>query len=197
MKTTDRKNGKRYVGALAALLAVCVLIAGASVKRAYAYFTTYATAKGGYVFADNTQIEEYVDSDKHIKIRTGNTPATDEDGKPLLDENGYQVMLGTTPIYVRAKAIVAKKYSEYVGYNINAADSQGGTWTDGGDGWYYFTRVLSGVDETTVLDVTVTAPKDEENQQSFNIVVAYEKTPAIEGMDYKACWAAADATGGE
>ena len=103
--------------------------------------------------------------------------------------------LGTTPIYVRVQAIVAQKYRKYVEY-VASKDEKGGEWVKDGD-WYYFTRVLSGVDETSVLDVTVSAPKDEENQQSFNIVVAYEKTPAIEGMDYKQCWAEADKTGGE
>lgn len=192
MKKPDRNRTGRYAGAVAAFLAVCILLAGASVKKAYAYFTTYATAKGGYVFTDNTEIEEYVDADKHIRIRTGNSTVTNEDGTTET--------LGTTPVYVRAKAIVAQKYSDYVdyyGYGQDNADDEGGYWADGGDDWYYFTRVLSGVDETTVLDVTVEAPKDEENQQSFNIVVVYEKTPAIEGMEYEECWAAADATGGE
>ena len=183
MRRTDRNKAGNRAGVIAVFLAVCVLIAGASVKRAYAYFTTYATAKGGYVFTDNTQIEEYVDADKHIKIRTGETTI---DGETL----------GTTPIYVRVKAIVAEKYEEYVDYAVPAKDEKGGEWVKEGE-WYYYTRVLSGVDETSVLDVTVSAPKDEENQQSFNIVVAYEKTPAIDGMDYKACWAEADETGGK
>lgn len=140
-------NRKRRV--LAGLtLAAVIAVAGVSVKQTMAYFTTYATAKGGIAIdiGPTTDVdEEFKDWKKTIQIE--NT--------------------GEVACYVRAKVIAASQF------DISA---EGSNWSLGDDGYYYYSQVVpvGGKTDSIVASITVGA----DVQTSFNVVVVQECTPA-------------------
>ena len=143
-----------------ALLLVVVLLAGASVGTAWAYFTATTSADGGYTFTAPDIHEEITDKTKVITITN--------------DEKGVLT-------YVRAKAVTAEKYKNSLTYGLAAG------WEQGGE-WFYYTAPLEPGDSTTALTVTIGAPADEKDDQNFNIIVVYEDTPADEGKTMMECW---------
>ena len=159
MKRNNLHNQSRMWLTITSLLVAVVLVAGGSVSRAWSYFTTYAVARGGHQlhFGDETEINEEFDSwTKHISI------ASDAD---------------STPVFVRVKAFTRSDYQE----NLKYYPAEDGTWYDGGDGYWYCSSLLLGGQATPVIDVKLeNAPKvDDPEAAGFNIVVIYEKTPAL------------------
>ena len=174
MMRTDKRKVFRTGLPVVALILVVGVLATVSVNRAWAYFTTYATARGGYTFTGGPDIVEVVGARKDIQITTKE---------------------GTSPIYVRVNPMVAEEYVQYLSATPDA-DEGGSTWVQAGEYWYY-TRALTGVDQTAYLHVALRdVPKKEEGAQSFNIIVAYEEIPAVAGEDYQTAWQHADETGG-
>lgn len=146
---------------LAALAAV--MIAAGSVGSAWAYFTTYAEAQGGYPISlgDETTVEEEEPTDwtKHVFI------TSKEDSEP---------------VYVRVKAFVGSNYT------LTYSDANG-KWIPGEDGYYYYVDILEGGQQTEQLDIKI---KDiPEDAKDFNVIVIYETTPVQydeNGNPYKA-----------
>ena len=97
--------------ALCLAAASLVLVGGASVGSAYAYFTTYTEASGGALFemgATKTEIHEEV-----------------KDGMKIVSiEN-----TGDYACYVRVTAFAGS------GYTLTYEDGGSGKWTNGGDGY--------------------------------------------------------------
>jgi hypothetical protein len=94
--------------------AALVLVLGVSVGTAMAYFTTYATAKGGVpvtLGAETTIHEEYGDWEKTISIE--NT--------------------GEVPVFVRAQVIAGSQITVTV---------EGTDWSFGDDGYWYYSEAL-------------------------------------------------------
>lgn len=149
------------------LLLAAVLLAGASIGTARAYFTATTSADGGYTFAA-PDIHERIDGKTKV-ITISN------------DERGVLT-------YVRAKAVTAEKYKNSLTYGLAAG------WEQSGE-WFYYTTPLEPGAETTALNVTIKAPADEKDDQNFNIIVVYEDTPADEGKTMMECWA--DSNGGD
>ncbi len=135
---------------LAALAVSLTLSAG--VGSAWAYFTTYAQARGGYTIelGDKTTVEEDFSAwTKHVAI-TSNADSE--------------------PVYVRARA--------FCGQDYNLVYSGSEKWTPGADGYYYYSDILNGGETTDVLDVRIeNVPEEIEDAAAFNVVVIYETTP--------------------
>lgn len=139
------------------LLAV-VLILASSIGTAVAYFTTYATAKGGYVIhlGEETEIEEeFSDWTKHVVITS----------KP-----------NSSSVFVRVKAFSGKNYP---------LEISGSGWTLGtGDYWYY-NDVLPGNAQTSQLDIEIkdVPTKEAAAGDEVNVTVIYECVLAIYKAD--------------
>lgn len=135
---------------LAALAVSLTLSAGAG--SAWAYFTTYANASGGYTLSlgDKTTVSENFSSwTKHVVI------TSQADSKP---------------VYVRAKA--------FCGSDYELVYSGSDKWSPNSDGYYYYSDILNGGDSTDALDVKIeNIPEEVKNGDSFNVVVIYETTP--------------------
>ena len=145
---------KRYA-ALAALAAALILTG-----RAWAYFTTYTAAEGGYAVhlgAVTTVVSErFSNWTKHVSI------ANDE---------------ASEPVFVRARAFAGSAYSLTYG-------DTAGLWRDGGDGWWYYAPALEPGAVTGELDVYIGGVSAEaEEGDDFHVAVVYETTPALYGAD--------------
>ncbi len=130
------------------LLAVALLI-GAVIQPAMAYFTTYTRAKGGYTIRQSTTtfIDESFD-DWQKTVTIQN-----KEGKA---------------VFIRARAFAGSEYTlTYTGEN----------WSDGSDGWYYYSEALPAGTTASALVVSISnLPKAEEGG-NFNVAVVYESTP--------------------
>ena len=138
------------------LTAVAVLLVmAATIESAWAYFTTYAEAKGGYTLSlgDKTTVtEEFSAWTKHVAI------TSTEDSEP---------------VYIRVKAFCGSEYS------LVFSDASG-KWTPGEDGYYYYSDIVYGGGTTDELLVKIeNVPEDVKDADSFNVVVVYESTPVL------------------
>ncbi|MCI8402042.1 MAG: hypothetical protein HFI38_08170 [Lachnospiraceae bacterium] len=151
---------KQWILAIAATL----LIAGAGIGSAMAYFTTYVTAEGGKTLhlGDSTTIREEFDSwQKRVVI------VSDPESEP---------------VWVRAVAFAGDIYV----LNYSSADE---SWTRGEDGYYYYNTILSGGESTKELLVKIEGVP--EDAKDFNVVVVYECTPVrydADGAPLEADW---------
>ena len=146
------KRKSLILAALALVLVLCV-----SIGPAWAYFTTYAPAQGGYVIKigdDTTILEEYENWVKSITI------TSDADSEP---------------VWVRAQAFGGSTYP----LNVH-----GENWTGpDDDGWFYYANILNGGESTQdpliieINDVPVDEADGAEAGDNFNVVVVYESTP--------------------
>lgn len=139
-KKLNRNHRILICAAFAATLIVC----GVSVKPTLAYFTTYATAKGGISvdIGPTTDVKEkFKDWKKTIEIE--NT--------------------GKADCFVRVKVIAASQF------DIQAS---GSNWSLSDDGYWYYSQVVpvGGKTEPIVAAITVS----EKVKTSFNVVVVQE-----------------------
>ena len=149
------------------LLALClVLLLVPAVDGAWAYFTTYTQARGGYPLrlGEKTEMkEEFSAWTKHVSIEnTGDLGA----------------------VFVRARAFCDSRYT------LKYSDTSG-KWSDGGDGFWYYSDVVYPGEATEELLVKIDGvptgedgkPVDEngkplEDGTQFDVIVIYECTPA-------------------
>lgn len=150
---------KRSWRTAAAAAAALALVSMAAIGSAKAYFTTYATARGGHeiTLAPVTEVtERFADWTKHISLR--NT--------------------GDAECFARVRVFAGTAYGlEYKG-------SEG--WRQGTDGYWYYDRILPAGGETGVLDVEIKLPEvtDEFGNrlaytENFNVVVIQECTAVL------------------
>ena len=137
---------------LAATLAV-ILVLGAGIGSAMAYFTTYVKAEGGMVIhLGNKQdiTEEWKEGSKHVKIKN-------------LEES--------QPVYIRARAYAGSLYQ----LDYSGSDER---WElNEEDGWYYYKDIVPAGGNTEDLLVKIkNVPREAEEGDSFNIAVVYEST---------------------
>lgn len=145
------------------LTAVSALAAGmaltATVGSAWAYFTTYTSASGGYVLELEHEaeiVETYSEHTKHLSVSNE----------------------GAGPVYVRARAFSGSQYG---------LTYSGDGWQAGGDGYYYYNAIVPGTStaedgtvttsRTSQLDITIRFPEDAEEGDDCNVVVIYESLP--------------------
>ena len=172
-----KKNMTKTICLAAAAL---VLTLGLTVGTAMAYFTTYATGKGGVQLDlgfTKTEIDEDVVAGKKEIVLKNLTKA----------EGGFDC-------YVRLKVLVGDAYKGYqIKYIEHKAADGESRWTPGAEGYYYFTDILVPGGETTQLDIDLNEILAN-TTNTFNVIVIQENAPVIyddEGKpDFEASWAA-------
>ncbi len=130
-----------------------ILVCSVSIGSAFAYFTTYTEAKGGYTISlgDKTTIEE---------------PKVSEMTKHIVIKN----LEGSEPVWVRARAFGGEVYELIY-------SDKSGKWLPNSDGYYYYKDILTAGQSTEELLVKIeNIPEDAED---FDIVVVYETTPVL------------------
>ena len=139
---------------LLAALAV-TLVMTASIGSSFAYFTATSSASGSHRIAlENAPIpDESVDGKdgifyKHVSI-------TNEEG--------------AQPAYIRVKAFAGEQYQ--LSYS-------GTGWTQGEDGYYYYSEAVNGGASTGTLDISIGGvPEEAKEGDDFHVIVVYESTP--------------------
>ncbi len=142
--------------ALCLAAAGLVLVGGASVGSAYAYFTTYTEASGGVLFemgATKTEIHEEV-----------------EDGMKIVSiEN-----TGDYACYVRVTAFAGSEYT------LTYKDGGSRKWTNGGDDyWWYYSDLVQPGETTGTLNIKIPADlfNDLTDEKDLNVIVVQECAP--------------------
>ena len=127
-----------------------VLLLAAGIKETWAYFTTYAEAKGGYPISlgYETEIKEKVSD--WTKVVT------------ISNKSGSQ------PVYIRVKAFCGSEFN---------LDYSGSNWSKGTDDYWYYNGIVYGGSVTEELSIKINnIPEDVEDSAEFNVVVIYEST---------------------
>lgn len=135
-------------------LAAAALILAAAVGTAIAYFTTYATAKGGYTLElgnTTTFKEDFSDWTKHVTVQ--NT--------------------GAAPCFVRVKV--------FSGSQFPLAYSGSAKWNAGDDGYWYYSDAVPADGASDELQIKIQVP--ETQTQAFNVVVVQESTAVLYKAD--------------
>lgn len=162
---------ERWIGAAA----VIALAGSLTVSPAMAFFTANTGASGvrGIRFGVDTKLEEeIVNSEKQVRVR--NT--------------------GKSPCWVRAKIFYGESGTEGLAPSVTV---EGINWSQGDDGWYYYTELLEAPEReedekvTELLKVSYEAP---ENAPDYDIIVVYEYMPFMgeEEGGGRAAWEKAD-----
>lgn len=142
------KKRQLVLFALAIALVLC-----STIGTSFAYFTTYVTAKGGYVIqASPTITEPVIDKAKNITITNS---------------------AGASPIFVRVKVLCGEEF-------VSALTVEGDGWSEGSDQYYYYGTPLNGGESTTVLLAKIgDLPERIKDSEDFNIIVVYESVLAV------------------
>lgn len=142
------KLKKCFYSALAAGI-LCI----SAVPAAHAYFTTYCEAQGGgpIMLEEKTEItESFSEWTKTVSIKSNE---------------------GSVPVFVRAKAFADQE----IELTYKSDDN---SWSEGKDGYYYYSSVLQAGENTSNLLVHIgNIPEGKEDDLDFNVVVIYECTP--------------------
>ena len=144
-----RRWNKKVLG----LAAAGVLLAGtASVGKTYAYFTTYVQTAGTVAFqmgVTRTEIDEKV-----------------KDGKKIVSVKNT----GDYDCYVRVTAFAGSDYT------LTFADGGDGLWTDGEDGYWYYTGTISPQEATKTLTITIPQElfQNITDEKDLNVIVVQE-----------------------
>lgn len=147
---------------LLAVLAV-MLVLSSSIGSAVAYFTTYASARGGYVIrlGGRTEIEEKYENAQKL-VRISNVPGKEDDK-------------GKYPVFVRVRA-----FSDS-GLAISYISDPAGAWLADGDYWCYQKALFAG-DTSDTLKISVNAKTEEKEFKTgdtADVIVVYESVPAV------------------
>ena len=148
---------KNTVKTICLTAAALILVTAVTIGSAMAYFTTYVTAKGGYVVElgfTKTEIEEEVEYGEKI-IALTNT--------------------GDFDCYVRMKALTGDAYKDSLVYS---EPENAGRWTPGADGFYYYSDIVAPSETTSELVVRFSFPAGNE-PIDFNVIIIQECTPVL------------------
>lgn len=147
--------------------AAFLLVSGACVKPALAYFTTYVSAEGGHElqldFTTTIPTERVENWEKNLKIE--NT--------------------GSGDCYVRVKA--------FAGEGISLAWTADEKWSEGPEGYWYLREPLAPGSAAEGISVKIDKGAAEDD---FNVIIVQECTPVSYGEDGSPSgWEQADWTG--
>ena len=155
----ETKNNSRWAHIRTGLMvAIAVmLVMSAAMGAAWAYFTTYARAKGSVVL--NLGHQEKLDENCNRWDKTSNLTSEPD----------------SRPSYIRVRAFCAEYELEYKNTD---------NWTQDGDWWYYNKTLDPGKsladsgDELTVhiADVPDTGTPGLEDDETFSVIIVYEST---------------------
>ena len=141
-------------GIILTAAAVCsALIIASSIGSAFAYFSTYERALGGYV----VHLGDYEEITEEFKDWTKNVVVTNKANS-------------TESVFVRVKGFAAD--------NVTLVYSANGDWTPGADGYYYYSKLLAPGESSSQIDVSINHIPLDKDAKSFNVVVVYEAAPA-------------------
>jgi len=152
-----------------AFLAV-LLVLSSSIGSAIAYFTTYATARGGYVIhlGGKTEIKErIVNNSKIISIR--NNPEKPEDA-------------GKYPVFVRVKAFADSDGVLDVSSNALYPGNPDALWEQDGENCWRYRKAIYAGEETEpafTIDVSSSRKLKPEETMILDVIVVYESVPAV------------------
>lgn len=137
-------------------MTACMLILSAGAGSAWAYFTTYTEARGGYAIQLGSQstVTETLDRwTKHVTVTND---------------------AASGPVFIRAKAFAGSQYELVY-------SSGTGKWTEGADGYYYYSDIVeAGGSTEEALDIRIdNVPDDVKDGDHFDVVVVYESTPVV------------------
>lgn len=168
IRTKESSQHRFSVAPFAAAAIALALLATTVVGSAQAYFTTYVAAEGGYQlkFGTTTTVTETFDNWTKHVVIT-NT--------------------GENPCFVRVAVFGPD------GYPLSIT---GEGWTDGGDGYWYYSGVLAAGSSTSVLDVKIEVPEESLNS-AFSVVVVHESTVVSNPDGTAGDWSAIDSTASE
>lgn len=159
------KKGNRFINILLISFAV-IFVTAAGIGEAWAYFTTYATAQGGYTIqlGYETEIEEsFKDWTKSIEISNKE---------------------GSQPVYVRVRA--------YSGTQFGLEYSSDSWKYDETDGYWHYDKILYGGEKTDALKIKINnIPVAPEDGFEFSVRVIYQSTPVLykeDGTPYPPDW---------
>lgn len=143
--------------AIPVLMAVGLIFAG-QINSANAYFTTYVTAKGGYVVSwehHEEMTETFSEWTKYVTIAS---------------------KADSVPTFIRVKAFGDTKYDLKI---------MGNDWEyNPADDFYYYKKDLQGGQITTPLSVKISnIPVSPREGDNFNVVVVYESIVAEYNQD--------------
>lgn len=145
------------------LALIVVMVMGAGIGSAWAYFTTYAEAEGGYIvkLGDTTTLEENV-VNLHKAVSITSEPTSE-------------------PVWIRVKAYYAEGDLHI---NEEGSESYSAKWSLGNDGWWYYSDVVTAGETTEVLDVSIEGVEVAEDDilnpskvEDFDVIVVYESIP--------------------
>lgn len=144
------KWNKRFV----CLVAAAVVLAGSlSIGEAIAYFTAFDTVSG------------------EVKLELGFTEARLNEEVTEGKKEITLTNIGVQDCYVRIKALAGAKIKDKLTY---AGDDR---WTQGTDGYYYYSDILPAGGTTTQIDVSFAYPED--GQDTFNVIIIQESAPVF------------------
>ncbi len=158
MKGKGRRR-KGHVPVLPGIACVCIglalwMLPGMEAVPSMAYFTTYASAKGGYELQAGTETEieeEILELTKHIRI----------------------VNTGEGDCFVRVKVLAGSLTP------VSCLDNSG-KWTLGEDGYWYYQDILPPKAATEELVATIEVPEGmEDMMDSFDVMVIQECTAVL------------------
>jgi hypothetical protein len=152
--------------------AAVMLVMSATMGIAWAYFTTYTTAKGG------------------ITLRLGHEEHVKEYFKNWNKRVDIEISEDSRAVFVRARGYSAKYPLTYSDVEVDLksnAQTVNKNWRYLDDGWAYYTKVLApgaGVDGTNIADplyvqihdVPVENIQGVDNKDPFNVIIVYETT---------------------
>ena len=138
-----------------------LLVLSSSIGSAVAYFTTHASARGGYVIiGGRTEIkEDWLQGKKVVKISNVANSAADN---------------GKYSIFVRVRAFYDSDLT------ISYSSDPDNSWEEMGDYWYYKSPIASG--ETTgalLIQVNTAANQKFKAGEAADVIVVYETVPAV------------------
>ncbi|MBR4472910.1 MAG: hypothetical protein IKS55_04660 [Oscillospiraceae bacterium] len=159
------KKRTLILAVLAVLLVLC-----SSIGSAIAYFTTFASARGGYVIqlGGKTEItERIVENRKIISIK--NTPEKPEDA-------------GKYPVFVRVKAFTDSDGVLDDSSNALYPGNSDALWERDGENCWRYRKALYAGEETEpafTIDVSSNRRLKPEETMILDVVVVYESVPAV------------------
>ena len=149
-----------------------VLIAGAAIKPAYAYFTARSAAQGGYT------------------LELSNKTSLTETKVSMWAKHAVVTNNGSTPVFVRVAAFSGDAY---------VLGSESENWSDKSGDYYYYLSSLQPGESTSEIVITIgNVPEVADIGSRFQVILVSESVPVVydaKGLpDANASWSMGTAT---
>ncbi len=131
-----------------------ILCLSVSIGLTFAYFTDYESARGGAIL--------------NLHYQTKINEKVDEDGKTISVQN-----VDETDVVVRVQVI---------GNDSRLGVIEGTNWVNGGDGWYYYNKILKGSKDKngeTTSNLRAEIKVEDEGLDDFEVVVVQESKRVV------------------